>query len=103
MTKADRSQQYKSFIILADIPIFVIVGTIVGYYLFGGNNSDSSSVGALGGAIIFFIFSLIPVIRLAYKEHYTDMLSISKNQQKVIENKETVKNTLFSSQNQRED
>jgi hypothetical protein len=100
MTKPDRSQQYKSFIVIADIPIFVVVGTIVGYYLFGGNNSESSSFGALIGAIIFFILSLIPAIRLAYKEHYADMLSISKNQQKIVDKEETVKNTLFSSKNQ---
>ncbi len=100
MTKSDRSQQYKSFIVLADIPIFVVVGTIVGYYLFGGDNSESSSIGALMGAILFFIFSLIPAIRLAYKEHSSDMLSISKSQERIIDREEIVKNTLFSTDKQ---
>jgi hypothetical protein len=103
MTKPNRSQQYKSFIILADIPIFVIVGTIAGYYLFGGDNSESSSLGALVGAIIFFILSLIPAIKLAYQEHYTDMLSISKKQKQVVNKEETVKNTLFSTKDKKND
>ena len=97
MSRTNPSQQYKSFIIIADIPIFVIVGTIIGYYFFGGNNTESA-VGALIGAIIFFMLSLIPVFQLALKEHSKDMRSISKKRMKKKKNSERTKNTLFLSQ-----
>ena len=100
MTKSDRSQQYKSFIILADIPIFVVVGVLVGYYLLGGNNSEESSLGALLGGLTFFVLSLIPAISLALKEHKADKVKYMKRQESFEKRHETVKNTLFSKENQ---
>jgi hypothetical protein len=100
MQKSNRSQQYKSFIILADIPIFVIVGAFVGYYLLGGENSESAGFGALIGSILFFILALIPAISLALKEHNTDKQFYSTKQEEMKNKQETVKNTLFSNKNE---
>ena len=97
MSEPDRSQQYKSFIILADIPIFVVVGTIVGYYFLGGLVSGSAALGALLGSISFFILALIPVIKLALQEHNADKKYYTTKEKEIKENKEVVKNSLFTS------
>ncbi|OLS28128.1 MAG: hypothetical protein HeimC3_00890 [Candidatus Heimdallarchaeota archaeon LC_3] len=103
MPEPNRSQQYKSFIVLADIPIFVIVGVVAGYYLFGGNNSENSSLGAMFGGFIFFILSLIPAISLALQEHKADKVAFVKNQESFEKRHEIVKNTLFSKEIQKDE
>ncbi|MFW9927830.1 MAG: hypothetical protein ACFFD1_00395 [Candidatus Thorarchaeota archaeon] len=91
----DSPSNYKSFLILADIPIFVIVGIIIGYF-FSAKNPQAQIIGSLGMGIIFFILSLIPVIRLAIRENRSDKQKLNIQKNYFEQESELVKNTLLT-------
>ena len=97
----DRSpDSYKKALFIVDLPIFIVVGSLAGYYLFGGNNSNESVLGAIGGAVFFFLLALIPIIKMALREHRQDMkkYGLDKKEEEQISDKDIyVKNTLFTS------
>jgi hypothetical protein len=89
--------KWKSAIYVTDVPIFVVVGVITGYYLGKSINPLSSSTaeyGAAIGAFSFFILSLLPIIRLALQEQRLDKEKSFTEFVKRSQSQIFVKNTL---------